>query len=279
MVGRLDPETRHVDGEPSEFLSVSEELWMGWLKKELDVPPFISKTYDLDAVPEPYISFGEQASPLVILLTNPGGTMDHQKRAAVEAGRGPIRSRASYADAAKDLGAFYADPRNLGGQAHSRIQHMLKLAELVGHKGVLQVELCPFHKASLSTSQKGAWLEATRQRGLLGRYAQSLRAFLAKRPVVIVSAAATGDSLKKEMTLRPWVNWASGAAGLNLEAARFVCLVQKESKTTVAAIVSRARGVPKALVLAMGMNALPAEDGLRRLAAAFSGEAETEVAR
>lgn len=63
-----------------------------------------------------------------------------------------------------------------------------------------------------------------------------------------------------------WLGWEAALAGLILERAEFVSLVKKGSATTAAALVSLKCGVPKALVLMMGGNHLPAEKGLRLLA-------------
>ena len=87
-----------------------EELWRPWRAHELAVPP----PFDPAAAPEPYISFCEGANPLVVLTTNPGATMCHQRRAAVELGGGPLSERDEYAEAARKLGCFYK--RELAGR-------------------------------------------------------------------------------------------------------------------------------------------------------------------
>lgn len=61
-----------------------EALWSDWLAGTLDVPPFVRVAFDLDAAPEPYLSLGVGAEPLVALTTNPGEVMPHQRRGACE---------------------------------------------------------------------------------------------------------------------------------------------------------------------------------------------------
>ena len=75
------------------FFAFSEDLWRSWLPDTLDAPTFVRPTFDLEAAPEPYVAYGVGRRPLVALLTNPGYTMPHQLRSAVEAGDGPQRSR------------------------------------------------------------------------------------------------------------------------------------------------------------------------------------------
>jgi hypothetical protein len=253
------------------FISFCEALWRGWLANTLNVPQFIHDApFDLDAAPEPYVSFNAGPNPLVALLTNPGYTMDHQRRAAVQVGGGPLSTTVDYSAAARALGPFYE--RELKGTAAGRrIAALRVLSSWVGYEGVLQVEACPFHSRSLPSKKKIALLKTINEGGLLGCYTEHVRAFLRCRPVVVVSAVSSRRSLGPEVveTLSPWLAWEAVLAGLVLERAKFVPLVAKDSKTTAAALVSFAGGVPKALVLMMGGNHLPAEKGLCVLAAAL----------
>jgi hypothetical protein len=59
-------------------------------------------------------------------------------------------------------------------------------------------------------------------------------------------------------------------AGLDLDAADFISLAEKDPKTTVAAWVSKTEP-RKALALMMGANNLTADKVLRKLAAALRG--------
>lgn len=247
------------------FIPFCEDLWSSWLAGRLDLPPFAHTAFDLDAAPEPYISFRAGAESLVALTTNPGATMPHQRRAEVQAGGGPLNPTLDYATAARALGAFYEV--QLTSAARRRVAGLRALASLAGFDGVLQVEACPFHSPSLG--RKPALLQTIREGGLLGRYAEHVRAFLRRRPVVIVSAVSTQDSLGPGIRLSPWLAWKAALAGLVPERAEFVPLVAKGSSTTAAALVSFDDKVPKAIVLMMGGNQLPAAKGLRVLAAAL----------
>ena len=216
------------------FIPFCETLWRDWLGGTLDVPPLVRTAFDLDAAPEPYIPFCAGAGPLVVLTTNPGATMDRQRRAAVQAGDGPLNATMDYATAARELGRFYE--ADLTGPARRRIAGLTELSSWVGYEGVLQVEACPFHSPFLR--RKGALLQTIGEDGLLGRYTKHVRAFLQRRPVVALSAVSPRVSLRPETKLSPWPARLARIAGLVPERAEFVPLVAKGSKTTAAALVS-----------------------------------------
>lgn len=251
---------------PEDFISFCETLWQDWLAGRLETSPFVSQAFDLDAAPEPYLSFGSGQKPLVLLTTNPGATMPHQRRTAVQAGRGPLSPVIDYAAAAKALGAFY-DQRLARRAAGRRIAAMRALSALIGAEGVVQVEACPFHSRSLP--DKLGLLQEIDEDGLLARYVEQVRAFLTARPVVTISAAPSRISIGPDVALSPWVMWLSQMAGLNAKRADFLPLVTKEEKVTAAAFVSNHDGTPKALVLMMGGNHLPGELGRGVLAGAL----------
>jgi hypothetical protein len=82
-----------------DLIAFSEVLWRDWLEHRLSASPFIPQTFDLDAAPEPYIRFGAGNRPLVVLTTNPGYTMPHQRWEYVQRAHGPLRPSMDYASA------------------------------------------------------------------------------------------------------------------------------------------------------------------------------------
>jgi hypothetical protein len=244
------------------YIAYCESLWQSWLAGRLEIPAAIARMFDLNAAPEPYLSFEVGENPLVALTTNPGATMAHQVRGAVLEGGGPVSADQTYASAAQTLASFYE--RELSGVARRRIVALRSLSQWAGYAGVLQVEASPFHSPRLPG--KEALVDAIAAGGLLAAYIQPASAFLAPKPVVVVSAVSTRVPLRAGIGLPRWVRWMSELAGLSLERATFTPLVKKGSLTTSAVLVSRTHGVPKALVLMMGGNHLPAEGGLRVLA-------------
>ena len=255
---------------PESFMAFCESLWRDWLAGTLEISPFVRATFDLDAAPEPYLCFSAGARPLVALTTNPGATMRHQRRAAVQMDGGPLSTSATYSIAARALGDFYE--RHLTGPAWRRIARLRSLSALMDADGVLQVEACPFHSAFLPN--KDGLLRAIRESGFLTRYVDHVQGFLRGQMVLIVCAAPSRVSLGSGMSLSAWVTWLAKLAGLDLERAEFVPLVTKGAKTTCGAFVSSSEGAPKALVLMMGGNHLPAEERLSILAEALQRSTE-----
>jgi hypothetical protein len=183
---------------------------------------------------------------------------------------GPFSAKDTYAEAALKLGCFYQETL-AGRPAGHRITQQGKLSSWLGYEAVMQVEVFPFHSPSLPMSKKNALLRETKtdKDGLLGRYVEHLREFLRGRPVVSPQAVWTRDSLEPETPKSSqWLRWIAEIAGLDLGGTKFVPLVGNDDKTTVAAWVSKSEP-RKALVLTMGTNNLPGDEGLCKLAAAL----------
>ena len=90
-----------------DFIQLCETLWRDWLEESLDVSPFVDATFDMNAAPEPYVSFNAGRRPLIALTTNPGQTMPHQLRSHVQQGKGLLNRGMNYAEAASP-GCAYA---------------------------------------------------------------------------------------------------------------------------------------------------------------------------
>ena len=248
------------------YESFCDELWRDWLADRLARSAFVGGDFDSERAPEPWLELRAGLQPLVALTTNPGGGMKHQLRDEILRGRSVITPTDSYRAATAGLPHFYETyPTLAGSAARRRITALLRLSELAGYDGVLQVESCPFHSARLPN--KPALVRASKGNGLLGTYMEHLRQFLKRRPVVSVSAVSSRAPLSREHVLSEWLVWQATLMGLEPGRARFVPLVKKEGDgTTAAALVSSVRGIPRALVLMMGGNHLPAERGLAKLA-------------
>ncbi len=256
-----------------DFLTFCESLWADWLGGRLETSAFIRDRFDVNAAPEPYLSFNAGKRPLIALLTNPGNTMAHQKRFAVRRGNGPLSTSMRYADAAVSLGRFYQ--AELKRAARERIDALVHLSQLAGFDGVLCVESCPFHSKSLPG--KKLLLQAYRDDPFLAEYSRLLRALLKDRPVVIVSATSTRQTQSARTKLSQWLTWQADLAGLRIDRAEFVSLIIKGRKTTCAAFVDKAQGGTKSLVLMMGGNRLPGEQGRCKLAQALSAQSNASA--
>lgn len=104
-----------------------EKLWCAWKQHTLSMP----KRFDREAAPEPHLcfDFGTSSKMHRRAHDEPGGTMCHQRRAALRVGMGPLRDEDSYAEAARSLGCFYE--KTLDGAAGQRIAKLRKLSSLL----------------------------------------------------------------------------------------------------------------------------------------------------
>lgn len=208
--------------------------------------------------------------PLVTLTTNPGATLPIQRRSEIDAGRSVVDAKDSYAAAAGAFAAYYA--RELKGPARRRIEALRRLALLAGYEGVLQVECIPFHSPKLAG--KHSLLQRIGDDPLLACYFEALRSYLPHHAVVAVSAVSTRESLGPNILKRSkWLGWQADLLGIDAADMEFLPLVSKGTSVTCAALLAKQGVAPKALVLMMGSNQLPAEDGLRRLAGALTERA------
>jgi hypothetical protein len=238
-----------------------EKLWHAWLEHQLQIP----EPFDCEAAPEPYLLFGTAGKALVALTTNPGATMWHQSRDAVKCGTGPLRESDKYGECARRLGDFYE--KYLTGPPRARIARLRHLSACAVFGRVMQVELIPFHSRSLP--EKDLFIAGENLKDpILSAYVQHLRKFLRGRPAVGVQAVSVKVPLTAKTELSPWLEGVARVLGLHVGSAKFVSLVKKGSKTTVAALVSR-RTPRKVLVLTMGTASLPAGKALSKLAAAL----------
>lgn len=252
----------------NSYLTRSESLWRDWLDGRVrPLVPRLARLFDLEAMPEPWLDFDAGARPLVVLTTNPGGTMDHQLRSAIVRGDGPIREQMSYAEAAKALAAYYQQVL-AGTSAGRRIRALLEVAREAGYDGVLQAECIPWHSADLPN--KARLLGLLRGEPTLTAYLRDLRAFLDPRPVLAVSAVSSRlDLTDREAPLSPWLQWQAKLLGIDPRRAERHPLVKKGARVTGTALIDPSFSEPKALVLMMGSNNLPGAEGKRRLVEAL----------
>lgn len=253
------------------YESFCDDLWRDWLAGRLLPSAFTGAKFDRESAPEPWLEFGTCVRPLVALTTNPGGSMEHQHRDVVLRGTSVIKPADTYRAATATLAHFYeTTPKLVGSAARQRISAFSRLAELTGYDGVLQIETCPFHSACLP--KKDSLLHMLETNHVLREYMTHLQRFLMPRPVLAVSAVSSRTSLSATaITQSEWLSAQAKLIGLDPARAAFNPLVCKDpnKKVTAAAFVDSIDNIPKALLLMMGGNHLPARAGLQRLAEAL----------
>lgn len=246
-----------------DYLSRCEALLQGWYLFGTELPDPLRSILDTTYLPEPWMSFGDQARPLVFLTTNPGNGMPHQHRDAIAAGESPVKVGDSCAAVAETLGLWYQE--HLTGPARRRIGAMLRLAPRASFSGIMQVESIPFHSRVLP--KKKSLPRQIASCPVLRDYTDSLRGFLADRTVIALSAASSQGVLGQE-TIRNslWLTWQCQLMGMDLGRCKVTGLVEKAGRATCVAVAEHRSDATKAMVLMMGGNHLPGPGGLERLA-------------
>jgi hypothetical protein len=206
------------------------------------------RLFEPDVVPEPYLLFGHGDQPLYQLLTNPGtGMPDVQSHSAVK--RLGVKT---YKELADQLVEFYlSDKFKSSGLAYRRNYRALEVAVANGFTGVMNVETIPYHSDRLN---KNKALKAIEEDPLLNDYVRQLKAELADKAVLVVSACSSKKSIDASMVRdNAWLSFQADLIGLRLSKAKLIPLVTKGGKITSAQL----QDGQKNMVLMMGSNALP----------------------
>ena len=229
-----------------QYSELCEWLWRSWLSRTVVASRALRARFDFEAAPEPYLLFDPGDRPLVIVTTNPGGTMPHQRWDQITTGRSILSMSMKYVDAADVLARYYVS--NLTGPPLQRIAAQRDLAEEAGYSEVIRPHLGGKDRlAAVMTADPD-----------LAEYTRALGLFLDKRCSVAISAISTRTDLgARDIHLSPWLTWQCQLLGIQPKRAIRIPLVRKGTRITAAALVDPAGSAAKVLVLMMGGNHLP----------------------
>jgi hypothetical protein len=246
-----------------------ERLWTDWLSERVRLPAHVSRRFQLDHAPEPYLRFGNGngRKPLYLLWTNPGAGMPHQLRNAVKESNGPIRAEMKYYEAALALGDFYLDSAKsrLKGGARRRNDAMVDLQHRVGADCTIVFESIPFHSRSLPG--KATLPNLIRGTELLHDYEAVLKMALSNVSLVAVSAVDSCRSISADSIRRSeWLMWQVSLLGIDPRKVGVEVLATKGDTVSRAFLYQEVAGHVRGIVLMMGSNSLPGTDGRSVLA-------------
>ena len=250
------------------FEEYCDQLWQDWINDNLQVDLKLASRFQMDHMPEPYLLFGDGERHLCVLTTNPGIGMEHQTRQAIRANRSCVEPLDNYHDAAVKLAQFYSG--HLRGQAKTRIDKLVSLAEQIGNTGVLQFESCPYHSAKLP--EKRSLPDRFEQDSVMQDYTHLLENRLRNETCVALSAVGSNKPIsQKTITENVWLSWQAGVMAFEPDTADIIPLSRKGDKVTSAFIYSRMNGLVKGFILMMGGNHLPGQDHLSDIARVLRG--------
>lgn len=234
-----------INRDPMDYFEQCEVLFETWTHGRLRMD---ERLFEPHAVPEPYLLFGSGEKPLYQLLTNPGSGMPEiQSHSAVKK-----FGVETYRELADRLAEYYlSDKFKSAGLAYRRNYRALEVAEANGFTGVMNVETIPFHSDRLNKVQA---MKAIEHSTTLQDYVKALKAELADKTVLVVSACSSKKSIDTSMVRdNAWLSFQADLIGLRLSKAKLISLVTKGGKITSAQL----QDGQKNMVLMMGSNALP----------------------
>lgn len=103
-----------------DYIAFCNHILSDWKENELSLQD--NYGFDLDALPEPYLTFGKGNNQMCFLTTNPGGVMNFQRR---KNHYSPTEE--PYTDLSIRLGQHYE--KVLNGAAKIRIENMYEISK------------------------------------------------------------------------------------------------------------------------------------------------------
>lgn len=221
-------------------------LHQKWFEKTLQYEDGFKEIFQVDYSPEPYFVLKNGSNPLFMLLTNPGAGMEFQKHENF--------NKSDYRTFARTLGDIYTSKqfkKDGGANAYRRLIKSIEWADHLGYDAIVNIETIPFHSPNLNKSKA---LEIIGKSWILSRYQEVLRNFLFDKPILIVAACGSKNSISIEtITKSPWLMYQAEIANINIENLKFKELTKKNGKVSSAMLFEN----EKYIVLMMGSNNLP----------------------
>lgn len=232
---------------PENYLEYCDDLFHNWLQHQFKEDAILSLLFQMDYAPEPYFTLKEGKNPLYMLLTNPGSGMDFQHISN--------HINSNYQKFSTTLSQVYTsdDFKNGKGSnpAFRRLMKSIEFAHFLGYEGVVNIETIPFHSPNLD---KNMALNAIQQSKTLLSYQEQLKSFLSDKPVLIVSACNSKQSISIDTIKKSkWLSYQCELAGIIIDNLEMEPLTTKNEKVSSALFKKNT----KHIVLMMGSNNLP----------------------
>ena len=193
--------------EEKNYVEFCDTLLANWKENKITLED--NYGFDLNAMPEPYLTFGNGDSKVCFLTNNPGKVADFQKRNSNFSTDGE-----SYTNLSKRLAKRYENELQ-GGTAGRRIKHMYKTSNMLfsNNNGFTQFEISPFHSAKFPTKNKFAKDILNAENNLHTEYIDKLTSILSKKNCISIQA---GKPLLERQD-QPWLILVSKILGVKIE--------------------------------------------------------------
>ncbi len=241
-----------------EYFVLAEKMWQDWKQGALEPLPnsFVSKTFNLNYLPEPYLKYGTGERAMYFLSTNPGALNPWQERNAIISGKSPnVNPNLKYDEISQNLANFYSSPK-FSKKSRSRIDKQIAIQNEMGLDYMITYECFPLHSAALPKKQ----VLINKLDDFLSIYTKSLKKHIKGKSIIYVSAIGTRESIsKKSIKNNSWLLWVMGLIDMDFDNAKIFPLTNKKDKITSALLLEKkTNGVYKGITLMQGSNNIPA---------------------
>ena len=239
------------------FKETCENLYQDWKAGKLEDNKDLNKIFQMDYLPEPYLTYATGEAVLYFLTTNPGAGLPFQHHAQHS-------EDSSYEQLSQELFHIYREKLN-GQTAGRRIEGIEYIKKQSGFNGLTQVESCPFHSKTLPN--KNSLPTLFNEVPILAEYTMALKEELKNKTVIALSATSTQSNIAlSSIKDNVWLNWQADLMGFNFSTAAIKPLAQKDNRITSAFLYSRVNSNIKGFILVMGGNNIPKTEHLNTIA-------------
>jgi hypothetical protein len=233
--------------QDKNYTQFCDNLYKKWKQSQLTADLILTKLFQIEYAPEPYFVLKQGKRPLHVLLTNPGSGMDFQHISE--------HKNVEYKNFAAVLGSIYTSDsfkkQKGASAAYRRLIKSIEFADYLGYDSVVNIETIPFHSENLNKKEA---LNAIRQSPTLVAYQKTLKKYLEKKSVMIVSACNSKETISKNSIQKSdWLMYQSDLASIDIKKLKIKPITKKNDKITSALFSYN----NKHLVLMMGSNNLP----------------------
>lgn len=236
-----------------DYVEFSEELLNKWKGDNLGINDNFG--FDFDALPEPYLSFGNDLKNITFLTNNPGGVMDFQKKDSSF-----VNKNESYQNLSSRLGQFYEE--TLSGPSKTRINNMYEISNKLGTKGFTQFEISPFHSPNFPGKEKFAKYILENKNNIHSQYITLLKDKLKNLNSICIQGGYPNlDRLYKSY----WIKLISEIFSVHKDDWKSLYFKIKNQKATTGAFYHKTDSLFKVILFNSGGNYCPKIDSMKEL--------------
>ena len=240
----------------TNYIDFCENLFLNWNQNKVH----LEKKFDfqLEAVPEPYLKFGENIEDLVFLTTNPGGVMDFQLQSS-----NFFKPKEKYHDLSIRLAKHYEVALKRGSSAKKRIEDMYSLTKILSpnSKGFTQFEISPFHSSSFPNKENYAEYLFNNSSNIHREYTDLLTNHLKDKSCICIQAGA--PDLKRLNS--KWLELISSVLSVEKNDWKSIDFKIKNDKASTGAFYTKNKNVYKVILFRMGSNSVPNISSMKEL--------------